>query len=59
MTRDELEARLRSELGLPFYNAKVANRDYSEDEYQAMKAELEAQYLKYVDDYIDNAENDV
>ena len=37
MNRQELEARLRQELAIPFYNAKVAEREYSEAEFQEMK----------------------
>ncbi|GBG97526.1 hypothetical protein [Lactococcus termiticola] len=59
MTRQELEERLRSELNLPFYSAKIAERDYSEAEYQEMKAQLSRDYQDYVDNYIDYAENDV
>jgi len=59
MTRQELEDRLRSELNLPFYTAKIAERDYSEAEYQEMKAQLSKDYQDYVDNYIDYAENDV
>ncbi|MGM9886985.1 MULTISPECIES: hypothetical protein [unclassified Lactococcus] len=59
MTKEELENRLRKELNLPFYNAKIANRDYTELEYQDFKATLQKEYLDYVDEYIDYAENDV
>ncbi|WP_054639651.1 hypothetical protein [Lactococcus fujiensis] len=59
MTKDEFEIRLRKELNLPFYNAKIADRDYSEIEFQDYKAKLQKEYLDYVDDYIDYAENDV
>ncbi|MFC4653113.1 hypothetical protein ACFO26_09375 [Lactococcus nasutitermitis] len=59
MTRVELEARLQKELNLPFYRAKIAERDYSEMEFQKMKAELSKEYMDYIDTYIDYAENDV
>lgn len=59
MTKDELEKRLQKELNLPFYRAKVADKDYSELEFQEMKAKLAKDYQDYVDDYIDFAENDV
>lgn len=59
MTKDELQERLRKELNLPFYNAKIANRDYTEAEFQEMKVQLQKEYLDYVDDYINYAENDV
>lgn len=59
MTRDELEERLRKELSMPFYNAKIANKDYTELEYQEIKAQLHKEFLEYVDEYVDYAENDV
>ena len=59
MNRDEFEARLRKECNLPFYNYKGANRDYSEAEFQQFKADLINDYLTYVDEYIDSADNDV
>ncbi|MCH1724045.1 hypothetical protein [Lactococcus formosensis] len=59
MNRKELEERLQKELNLPFYRAKIADRNYTEAEYQDMKAQLNKDYLDYVDTYIDYAENDV
>lgn len=59
MNRKELEERLQKELNLPFYCAKIAERDYTEAEYQDIKAQLNKDYLDYVDTYIDYAENDV
>lgn len=59
MTREELETRLRKELNLPFYNAKIAEKDYSESEFQQIKSKLAKEYLDYVDEYIDYSENDV
>lgn len=59
MNHSELEERLQKELNMPFYRAKIAERDYSECEFQEMKAQLLKDYLDYVDSYIDNAENDV
>ena len=50
MNRQELEARLRQELAIPFYNAKVAEREYSEAEFQEMKAELKADIEQYAHD---------
>ena len=52
MNRQELEARLRQELAIPFYNAKVAEREYSEAEFQEMKAELKAYIEQYSHDYV-------
>ena len=59
MTKDEVEMRLRKELNLPFYNAKITQREYTELEFQALKTQLQKEYLDYVDEYIDYAENDV
>ena len=59
MNSKELEERLQKELNLPFYRAKIAERNYTEDEYQDMKTQLNKDYLDYVDTYIDYAENDV
>lgn len=59
MNRKELEERLQKELNLPFYRAKIAERDYTESEYQDIKTQLNKDYLDYVDTYIDYAENDV
>ena len=59
MNRKELEERLQKELNLPFYLAKIAERDYTEAEYQDIKTQLNKDYLDYVDTYIDYAENDV
>ena len=55
MNRQELEARLRQELAIPFYNAKVAEREYSEAEFQEMKAELKADIEKYAHDYVNES----
>ncbi|AYG01348.1 MULTISPECIES: hypothetical protein [Lactococcus] len=53
MNRQELEQRLRKELSIPFYNAKVAERDYSEAEFQEMKKQLKADIEQYATDYVD------
>jgi hypothetical protein len=58
MTRTELEARLQKECNLPFYKAKVVERDYSEWEFQEMKVHLIKDYQDYVDNYLDYAYND-
>ena len=55
MNRQELEARLRQELAIPFYNAKVAEREYSEAEFQKMKAELKADIEQYAHDYVNES----
>ena len=59
MNRDEVQERLRKELNLPFYTHKGKIDGYDELEYQKIKADLAKEYLDYVDDYIDYAENDV
>ncbi|RZI49362.1 hypothetical protein [Lactococcus kimchii] len=55
MNRQELEQRLRSELAIPFYNAKIAERDYSEAEFQEMKAQLQADIEQYAHDYVNES----
>lgn len=55
MNRQELEARLRQELAITFYNAKVAEREYSEAEFQEMKAELKADIEQYAHDYVNES----
>lgn len=55
MNRQELEARLRQELAIPFYNAKVAEREYNEAEFQEMKAELKADIEQYAHDYVNES----
>ena len=45
MNRKELEERLQKELNLPFYRAKIAERDYTEAEYQDIKTQLNKDYL--------------
>lgn len=59
MTKEELENRIRKELNLPFYNAKLAEKDYSESEYQQIKADLSKAYIEYIDQYVNYSENDV
>ena len=45
--------RLREELNLPFFQIKLEEKNYSEDDYQQLKAEP----LQYFDDYVRNVEN--
>jgi len=45
--------RLKEELALPFLEIKLADKDYSEEDYQQLKNEL----LQYFDDYVRNVEN--
>lgn len=53
MNQDEVIARLKEELNLPFFNGKVEAKEYSEEDYQKVKADL----IKYFDDYVRNVEN--
>lgn len=53
MNSDEVLERLREELSLPFFNVKVENKTYTEEEYQAFKHDL----LQYFEDYVQNIEN--
>lgn len=55
MNRKELEQRLRQELALPYYNAKITERDYSESEFQEMKAQLQADIEQYARDYVNES----
>ena len=55
MNKKELEQRLRQELALPYYNAKIAERDYSESEFQEMKAQLQADIEQYARDYVNES----
>jgi hypothetical protein len=45
--------RLKEELNSPFLQIKLAEKEYSEEEYQQLKNEL----LQYFDDYVRNVEN--
>lgn len=53
MNQREVLDRLREELNIPFFNGKIDERDYSEEEYQKIKADL----IQYFDDYVRNVEN--
>lgn len=41
--------RLRDELNVPFLNLKLAEKEYSEADYQKIKKDLEDYYNSYVD----------
>ena len=45
--------RLKEELQIPFFNGKIEEKEYTEDEYQKIKADL----IQYFDDYVRNVEN--
>ncbi|MBO0448074.1 hypothetical protein JZO76_00835 [Enterococcus sp. MJM12] len=53
MNQQEALDRLKEELNLPFFNGKIEEKEYSEEEYQKMKNDL----IKYFDDYVRNVEN--
>ena len=55
MNRQELEQRLRKDLAIPFYNAKIAERDYSEAEFEEFKAQLKADIEQYANEYINES----
>ncbi len=38
---------------MPFFEAKLEDKEYSEEDYQQVKADL----VKYFDDYVRNVEN--
>jgi hypothetical protein len=52
LTADEVVDRLREELNMPYFKGHVEERDYSEEDYSQVKADL----LKYFEDYVDNVE---
>lgn len=53
MNQREVLDRLREELKIPFFNGKIDEREYTEEEYQKIKADL----IQYFDDYVRNVEN--
>lgn len=53
MNQREVLDRLREELQIPFFNGKIDEREYTEEEYQKIKADL----IQYFDDYVRNVEN--
>ena len=53
MNQDEVLNRLREELEIPFFNGKIEEREYTEEDYQKIKADL----IQYFDDYVRNVEN--
>ncbi|MDR1568112.1 MAG: hypothetical protein LBS33_05500 [Streptococcaceae bacterium] len=48
MTKDEVIARIRSELKMPGFKANIADKDYSEAEYLKLKQDLLDYYRNYV-----------
>ncbi|GGC77691.1 hypothetical protein JZO66_04100 [Enterococcus sp. DIV0242_7C1] len=53
MDQSEVLDRLREELEIPFFNGSIEEREYTEEEYQKIKADL----VQYFDDYVRNVEN--
>lgn len=53
MNQEQVLDRLREELTMPFFEAKLEDKAYSEEDYQQVKADL----VKYFDDYVRNVEN--
>lgn len=53
MDQRQVIDRLREELAIPFFNGKIEEREYTEAEYQKIKADL----VQYFDDYVRNVEN--
>lgn len=53
LTPTEVLDRLREELELPFFEVKVEDKTFTEEEYQQFKADL----LRYFDEYVRNVEN--
>ncbi|MDR2977784.1 MAG: hypothetical protein LBV19_10945 [Streptococcaceae bacterium] len=57
MNKAELEARIREELHQPFYVAKMDQARFTETEYQEIKAQLQADYEKYIEEFVNPQEN--
>ena len=53
MNQEEVLERLKEELELPFFQAKLEEKIYSEEDYQQVKADL----IRYFDEYVRNVEN--
>ncbi|EPH99635.1 hypothetical protein D920_01191 [Enterococcus faecalis 13-SD-W-01] len=53
MTPEEVLDRLREDLAIPFFNGKIEQKEYSEEDYQQLKKDLE----NYFNDYVRNVEN--
>lgn len=54
MNKEHLVKRLRDDLKIPKFNAYFEDKDYSEEDYQKLKADL----LNYYRDYVDHVEAD-
>lgn len=53
MRAQEVKMRLEKELGLPDFEGVLAEKDYTEEEYSALKQQL----LNYFEEYVRNVEN--
>ncbi len=53
MDKEEVLDRLREDLEIPFFQGKIEDKVYSEEDYQNIKNDL----IKYFDDYVRNVEN--
>ncbi len=53
MNQEEVLERLRAELEIPFFQGKLEDKTYSEEDYQKLKNDL----ISYFDDYVRNVEN--
>lgn len=53
MNKQEVLDRIREELKMPFFNGKIEEKEYSEEDYQALKSEL----MKYFEEYVRNVDH--
>lgn len=54
MTKNEVIKRLREELKMPHFNTFIEEKNYSEEDYQQLKSDLE----QYYQDYVQNVSSD-
>ena len=48
MTKTEVIQRLQKDLGIPRFQAYIEDKDYSEEEYDQLKKDLESYFTNYV-----------
>ena len=48
MTKTEVIQRLQRDLGIPRFQAYIEDKDYSEEEYDQLKKDLESYFTNYV-----------
>ena len=53
MDQTEIRQRLKEDLGIPRFEGKLEDKEYTEEEYQKLKADL----LQYFKDYIHDTEH--